>query len=160
MYAPPEWIKSHKYDGTSAAVWSLGILLYDMVFGDIPFETDEQICSSDPIQFPGTIPVSTSCKDVICCCLKIDPDERIPLEEILRHPWISSTPSFWDGNNKIGMFGYPHSPSKGPGEPSSHPLSFVTRQKVGFAAAGARFRGHFISMNLFLAGKSHPMRNS
>ena len=126
MYAPPEWIKSHKYDGTSAAVWSLGILLYDMVFGDIPFETDEQICSSDPIQFPGTIPVSTSCKDVICCCLKIDPDERIPLEEILRHPWISSTPSFWDGNNKIGMFGYPHSPSKGPGEPSSHPLSFVT----------------------------------
>ena len=126
MYAPPEWIKSHKYDGTSAAVWSLGILLYDMVFGDIPFETDEQICSRDPIQFPGAIPVSTSCKDVICCCLKIDPEERIPLEEILRHPWISSTPPFWDGNNKIGMFGYAHSPSKVPGEPASHPLSFVT----------------------------------
>lgn len=85
VYAPPEWIQTSKYFADHATVWSLGILLYDMVVGDIPFENDKEICEAK-LDFPKDI--SSECQELIRGCLEVLPQNRILLSDILSHRWF------------------------------------------------------------------------
>ncbi|CAK9295668.1 unnamed protein product [Gordionus sp. m RMFG-2023] len=88
VYSPPEWINNKCYDAIPATVWSLGILLYDMLYGDIPFETPYQICQARI--FFGNKPVSSEGKDLISECLNFVPHKRPTLNRISLHPWLNT----------------------------------------------------------------------
>ena len=87
VYAPPEWIKFRRYRPDGLTVWSLGILLFDMLCGDIPFETDSQIKRA-ALSFRPELKLSAEARDLVLRCLDPDTSSRIGLEAIAAHPWL------------------------------------------------------------------------
>jgi len=86
VYSPPEWFKYGCYKGVAATVWSLGVLLYNMVCGDIPFKESEFIVKRE---FKWRGHLSKEVKDLIYQCLAFRPEKRPSLETVLQHPWLT-----------------------------------------------------------------------
>ncbi|XP_032942568.1 serine/threonine-protein kinase pim-1-like [Catharus ustulatus] len=84
-YFPPEWILFGRYHGQPATIWTLGILLYQLVCRHLPFKTREDIVRGQ-LFFPPR--VSQECQHLIRWCLCMDPADRPCLEDLLEHPWL------------------------------------------------------------------------
>ncbi|CAF4554645.1 unnamed protein product, partial [Rotaria magnacalcarata] len=84
-YAAPEWVTCRRYFGLPQTVWSLGILLYDLVCGDIPFSDDLAIIKCQP-PFPSHL--SSECVQLIEQCLSIRSSERPTLDQCLQSAWL------------------------------------------------------------------------
>ncbi|XP_054720219.1 serine/threonine-protein kinase ULK3-like [Uloborus diversus] len=93
LYMAPEILLKHLYDAR-VDLWSVGIILYECLFGEAPFssstfaELAEKIKSSNPIQLPYGAQVSEKCKDLILKLLQRDPNKRITFDEFFNHPFV------------------------------------------------------------------------
>lgn len=87
VYAPPEWIQLRRYQAVPATVWSLGVLLFDMVCGNIPFERDDQIIAAQPRYVAG---VSSQVRSLIDACLSYDPRRRPTFDTLWHHSWLGA----------------------------------------------------------------------
>ena len=85
VYYPPGWFKSNIFHPHSGTVWALGITIYCMECGDIPFQNPRQI-EAARLNFPKFLSVDV--RDLILNCLQMKPTNRLSLGEILKHPWI------------------------------------------------------------------------
>uniref|UniRef100_A0A3B4ALF5 non-specific serine/threonine protein kinase n=1 Tax=Periophthalmus magnuspinnatus TaxID=409849 RepID=A0A3B4ALF5_9GOBI len=92
-YAAPELFKNRAFNGQSADLWALGVLLYFMVTGTMPFKaTDTSRLRKCILLGAYTIPshVPQSCQDVIQGLLKQLPSDRISLPLILASEWLKA----------------------------------------------------------------------
>ena len=68
-------------------VWALGIILYSLLFGKLPFNgtSNSEVIKSitkSSVKFPKSIPVSDEARNLIHRLLEKDPTKRIKMLEI------------------------------------------------------------------------------
>ncbi|XP_062393956.1 serine/threonine-protein kinase pim-1-like [Sardina pilchardus] len=84
-YIPPEWFLRGKYHAGPATVWSVGVTLYSMVSGFLPFGSPRQIITG---RLRLDDDLSQECRDLIRWCLSPKAAERPTLEQMQLHPWL------------------------------------------------------------------------
>lgn len=91
-FAAPELLKGYIYKGNVVDVWSLGVVLFTMACGFVPFDDkniyllQEKIKNSD-FELPSHL--SPSLRNLICRMLTKNFQDRIDLEKILEDDWLN-----------------------------------------------------------------------
>ncbi|KAI8987066.1 kinase-like domain-containing protein [Pilobolus umbonatus] len=86
-FASPEILEGLPYRPEPAEVWSLGVLLYTLLFGQVPFHSHKQ-AMTQPWNQPS-IQRSTQSMELMDGLLRKNPNERLTLKQILYNPWLS-----------------------------------------------------------------------
>jgi serine/threonine protein kinase len=91
-YTPPEILQGLPYEGPRADIWSLGILIFVMATGRLPWESDDKAGMAREIvhgmlNFPNDFP--SEIKMVVMLCTAINPADRPTAADLLELPWIA-----------------------------------------------------------------------
>lgn len=93
LYMAPEIILKRKYD-PRADLWSIGVILYECLFGKAPYssrsiqELIDKVKSLQKIEIPQTAKISPECEDLLTRLLQHDPDQRITFDEFFAHAFV------------------------------------------------------------------------
>ncbi|XP_047419169.1 serine/threonine-protein kinase SIK1 isoform X2 [Sciurus carolinensis] len=95
-YAAPEVFEGKEYEGPQLDIWSLGVVLYVLVCGSLPFDgpnlpTLRQRVLEGRFRIPFFM--SQDCETLIRRMLVVDPAKRITIAQIWQHRWMQADPS-------------------------------------------------------------------
>ncbi|XP_019405047.1 PREDICTED: serine/threonine-protein kinase MARK1 isoform X1 [Crocodylus porosus] len=91
-YAAPELFQGKKYDGPEVDVWSLGVILYTLVSGSLPFDGQNlKELRERVLRGKYRIPfyMSTDCENLLKKLLVLNPVKRGSLEQIMKDRWMN-----------------------------------------------------------------------
>uniref|UniRef100_A0A1A9ZJQ7 Aurora kinase n=1 Tax=Glossina pallidipes TaxID=7398 RepID=A0A1A9ZJQ7_GLOPL len=89
-YLPPEMVQGKPHT-KNVDLWSLGVLCYELLIGKAPFlssaydDTYKRIIKLD---YKLADHVSKAAAHFISKLLVVDPEQRLPLDKVMIHPWI------------------------------------------------------------------------
>ena len=94
-YAAPEIVARKEYYGPPADIWSLGVVLFAMISGYLPFhanKSNKNELSKKIMRGAYSAPdfISKESRDLISLMLTLDPNKRISSDQIWRHKWVAS----------------------------------------------------------------------
>ena len=90
IYLAPEIIKEEGHD-ERVDIWCIGVLLFELITGSVPFQgNDIETLKSNILHLKIAWPkeMNPDAKDLISKILKLDPNQRLPLEDMLQHKFF------------------------------------------------------------------------
>ena len=91
FYAAPEMLKGDYYKGSTVDIWSVGVVLFAMLCGYLPFEDEDRSNLYKKIingKYSIPMHVSNYARELIYQLLEINPKKRITIPQIKKHSWI------------------------------------------------------------------------
>lgn len=92
-YASPEIVMGDMYNGFKSDVWSCGVILYALLTGRLPFDDDNIQRLLNKVRtgiYHMPSDISEECQNLLRAMLTVEPEKRISLEAIKKHPWFLS----------------------------------------------------------------------